>query len=133
VRELIRRLVRCVPAHDGAPSNPKARTLDEDNVVMAFAAVERSVHRLPLVTASAVRATEAQSAKNEGDSAETPRRDAARVVRPDAAKTTMADLIADMQCNYRINGRNEQDVLQRWEHLKPTFGTDLALAVTMRA
>ncbi len=50
---------------------------------------------------------------------------------PNAAKTRVSELIEDLRRNYRVNGFNERDVIQRWAHLKPVFGSDLALAVTM--
>jgi integrase len=50
---------------------------------------------------------------------------------PDAAKTRTADLIDDLKRDYRVNGRNEKEITQRWAHLEPIFGNDLAAAVTM--
>jgi integrase len=50
---------------------------------------------------------------------------------PDAAKTKVADLIEDLKRDYRVNGRNEKEVSQRWTHLERVFGNDLATAVTM--
>jgi integrase len=50
---------------------------------------------------------------------------------PDAAKTRVAELIEDLKRDYRVNGQNEKDVAQRWKHLEPVFGNDLAQAVTM--
>ncbi len=49
---------------------------------------------------------------------------------PDAAKTRVADLVADLRTDYRINGRNVKEIDQRWMHLAPMFGNDLAVAVT---
>ena len=50
---------------------------------------------------------------------------------PDAAKTRVVDLIDDLKRDYRVKGRNEKEVAQRWEHLSLVFGNDLAVAVTM--
>jgi hypothetical protein len=49
---------------------------------------------------------------------------------PDAARTRVAELIDDLKCDYRVNGRNEGEVAQRWKHLEPFFGNDKAVAVT---
>jgi hypothetical protein len=48
-----------------------------------------------------------------------------------AARTRVADLVADLKRDYAINGRNVKEVAQRWRHLEPTFGNDLAAAATM--
>jgi integrase len=50
---------------------------------------------------------------------------------PNAAKTRVADLVADLRRDYVINGRNEKEIDQRWMHLAPIFGNDLAASVTM--
>jgi integrase len=49
---------------------------------------------------------------------------------PNAAKMRVADLIEALKTNYRVNGKNEREVEQRWRHLSPIFGNDLAIAVT---
>jgi integrase len=50
---------------------------------------------------------------------------------PNAAKTKVAELVENLKRDYRINGRNEKEIAQRWTHLEPTFGNDVAAAVTM--
>jgi integrase len=50
---------------------------------------------------------------------------------PDAARTRVADLVDDLKRDYSINGRNVKEIAQRWRHLAPIFGNDLAAAVTM--
>lgn len=49
---------------------------------------------------------------------------------PDAARTRVADLWADLQRDYAINGRRLEDLAKRWLHLEPAFGRDLATDVT---
>ncbi len=49
---------------------------------------------------------------------------------PDAAKTRVADLVTDLKTDYDINGRDATVITRRWRHLEPTFGNDLAVAVT---
>lgn len=49
---------------------------------------------------------------------------------PDAARTRVADLWADLQRDYAINGRHVEDLAKRWLHLEPAFGRDLATDVT---
>lgn len=49
---------------------------------------------------------------------------------PDAARTRVAELWADLQRDYAINGRRLEDLAKRWLHLEPVFGRDLATDVT---
>lgn len=49
---------------------------------------------------------------------------------PDAARTRVTDLWADLEADYRINGQHVADLAKRWKHLEPAFGRDLATAVT---
>lgn len=49
---------------------------------------------------------------------------------PDAARTRVAELWADLQADYRVNERDERDLTKRWNHLEPAFGRSLATEVT---
>lgn len=49
---------------------------------------------------------------------------------PDAARTRVADLWADLEADYRLNERRVEDLEKRWNHLRPAFGRDLATDVT---
>lgn len=49
---------------------------------------------------------------------------------PDAARTRVVDLWADLETDYRVNERHVQDLRKRWNHLGPVFGRDLATDVT---
>lgn len=49
---------------------------------------------------------------------------------PDAARTRVADLWADLECDYRVNERRIEDLDKRWNHLGPVFGKSLASDVT---
>jgi integrase len=49
---------------------------------------------------------------------------------PDAAKTRMGELFEDMARDYAINGKLVVPLRNRWAHLSPVFGSDLAATVT---
>lgn len=49
---------------------------------------------------------------------------------PDAARTRVSDLWADLERDYAMNDRGAADLRKRWNHLQPAFGRDLATDVT---
>ncbi|HZR80392.1 MAG TPA: site-specific integrase [Candidatus Binatia bacterium] len=49
---------------------------------------------------------------------------------PDAARTRVAELWADLRVDYEVNGRHIENLAKAWKHLEPVFGRDRAVDVT---